>query len=68
MEESAAEHLVNTIRSAVNANISVQNLPVSSLNLPIEGGSIDAPGGQFTASFDSLGVHVYQWGSTPQIQ
>jgi hypothetical protein len=52
--------------NAQTTTITIPSPAPSTLNLPFEGGSIPVTAGQFTASFDPLAVHVYQWGPTPQ--
>jgi hypothetical protein len=56
---------VNVTRNPVQATLTIPSVPVSELALPFEGGTISLTAGAFTASFDALGVHVYQWGPTP---
>jgi len=57
---------VNVSGSAQSATFTIPSPAPDTLNLPIEGGSIPVTSGQFSASFDPLAVHVYQWGPTPQ--
>ncbi|MCX6377392.1 MAG: hypothetical protein NTU88_15375 [Armatimonadetes bacterium] len=57
---------VNVTGETQTATFTIPSPAPDTLNLPIEGGSIPVTSGQFTASFDALAVHVYQWGPTPQ--
>lgn len=56
----------NVDGSAQTATFTIPSPTPDTLALPVEGGSIAVMDGQFTASFDSLAVHIYQWGPTPQ--
>lgn len=57
---------VNTDYNAQTTTITIPSPAPATLTLPLEGGgTVPVTAGSFTASFDSLGVHVYQWGPTP---
>lgn len=58
---------VNPTGEARSATFTIPTPPPDSLTLPVEGGTIPVTGGSFAASFEALGVHVYQWGPTPVI-
>ena len=57
---------VNTDYNPQTATITIPSPAPDTLTLPVEGGgTVPVTGGSFTASFDPLAVHVYQWGPTP---
>ncbi len=57
---------VNTDYNAQTSTITIPSPAPNTLTLPLEGGgTVPVTGGAFTASFDPLAVHVYQWGPTP---
>ena len=59
---------VNVSGSAQTATFTIPSPAPSSLTLPFEGGAtVFVTDGAFSASFDGLGVHIYQWGPTPVI-
>ena len=58
--------LVNGDYGSQTTTITIPSPAPDTLNLPFEGGSIPVTVGQFTATFDPLAVHVYQWGPVPQ--
>ena len=59
---------VNVDGNPQTANFTIPGTAPASLTLPFGGGAtVPVTGGAFSASFDGLGVHVYQWGPTPVI-
>lgn len=58
----------NVTREPQSATFTIPGSPAALLSLPFEGGSVAVEDGSFTASFEPLGVHVYQWGPTPPLQ
>lgn len=66
--ESGLIIAVNVDGGAQAANFTIPSPAPSSLTLPFEGGAtVPVTAGTFSASFDGLGVHIYQWGPTPTI-
>lgn len=57
--------LVNGDYNAQTTTITIPSPAPDTLTLPFEGGTVPVTNGSFPASFDGLGVHVYQWGPTP---
>ena len=59
---------VNVSGSAQTATFTIPSPAPTSLTMPVEGGTtVPVAAGAFSASFDPLSVHVYQWGPTPTI-
>ena len=66
--ESGLIIAVNADGGAQAANFTIPGTAPTSLTLPFEGGAtVPVSAGAFSASFDGLGVHIYQWGPTPTI-
>lgn len=65
---NGASGLLITVNYSYDPQTATITLPggaPDTLNLPLEGGSQPVTSGSFTATWDPLQVHVYQWGPIP---